>query len=212
MNKFKTEQELFWAGEFGDNYISRNKEPGMLAASINMFSKVLEGTKDVNSVIEFGANIGLNLLAIRALLPHIGLSAIELNGNAVGNLKRIEGIKIYHQSMLEFTPDYERDLVFTRGVLIHINPDMLPRVYDLLYETSKSYICIAEYYNPTPVALDYRGYKNRLFKRDFAGEMLDRFDELELVRYGFVYHRDDNHPQDDINWFLLRKRNMSQGS
>jgi len=44
-----------------------------------------------------------------------------------------------------------------------------------------------------------------LFKRDFAGEMLDRFKDLELLDYGFVYHRDNNFPQDDLNWFLLRK-------
>jgi spore coat polysaccharide biosynthesis protein SpsF len=90
-------------------------------------------------------------------------------------------------------------------VLIHINPDRLQDVYDLLYKTSRRYICLAEYYNPTPVKVDYRGHKNKLFKRDFAGEMLDRFKDLELLDYGFVYHRDNNFPQDDLNWFLLRK-------
>lgn len=57
-----------------------------------------------------------------------------------------------------------------------------------------------------PVVVSYRGHEDRLFKRDFAGEMLDRYPDLELVDYGFVYHRDPNFPQDDPNWFLLRKR------
>jgi spore coat polysaccharide biosynthesis protein SpsF len=26
-----------------------------------------------------------------------------------------------------------------------------------------------------------------------------------LIDYGFVYHRDTAHPQDDITWFLLEK-------
>ena len=65
---------------------------------------------------------------------------------------------------------------------------------------------IAEYYNPTPVEVKYRGHDGRLFKRDFAGEMLDRFPDLKLVDYGFNYHRDHNFPQDDGNWFLLEKR------
>ena len=64
---------------------------------------------------------------------------------------------------------------------------------------------ICEYYNPTPVTVPYRGASERLFKRDFAGELMDRFD-LALVDYGFVYHRDSHFPQDDLTWFLLEKR------
>jgi spore coat polysaccharide biosynthesis protein SpsF len=63
---------------------------------------------------------------------------------------------------------------------------------------------LAEYYSPSRVEIKYRGHKNKLFKRDFAGEMLDQFSDLSLTDYGFVYHRDE-FPQDDINWFLLEK-------
>jgi pseudaminic acid biosynthesis-associated methylase len=71
--------------------------------------------------------------------------------------------------------------------------------------SSKKYICIAEYYNRTPVSINYRGHDERLYKRDFVGEVLDKFPSLTLVDYGFVYHRDPNFPQDDITWFLLEK-------
>ena len=70
---------------------------------------------------------------------------------------------------------------------------------------SKRYICIVEYYNPTPVSVSYRGHDDRLFKRDFAGEMMDKYNDLRLVNYGFVYHRDLNFPLDDLTWFLLEK-------
>ena len=71
---------------------------------------------------------------------------------------------------------------------------------------SKGYILIAEYYNPTPVSVNYRGNKNVLFKRDFAGEILKTYSKkIELVDYGFTYHR-DKHPQGDITWFLLQKK------
>ena len=93
-----------------------------------------------------------------------------------------------------------------KTVLIHINPDYLDRVYELLYTTAKKYIVLAEYYNPSPVSVVYRGNEDRLFKRDFAGEMLDKYGDLELVDYGFAYHRDNQFPQDDITWFLLRKK------
>ncbi len=69
---------------------------------------------------------------------------------------------------------------------------------------SKKYILIAEYYNPTPVEMEYRGHREKLFKRDFAGEMMDQYNDLTLVDYGFVYHRDP-FPQDDITWFLMKK-------
>lgn len=206
MNKNQTEQEAFWAGEFGDEYIDRNKGAKIVAGNVNMFSKVLKNTRHVNSVIEFGANIGLNLEALKVLLPGVELSAIEINKKAVDELKKNEGVKVYHQSILDFIPDYERDFVLIKEVLIHIRPDLLPQVYNLLYKTSKKYICIAEYYNPTPVSISYRGNEDRLFKRDFAGEMLDSFKDLELVDYGFTYHRDIPCEYDDLNWFLLQKR------
>ena len=53
--------------------------------------------------------------------------------------------------------------------------------------------------------LNYRGHKDRLFKRDFAGEMLEKFPDLKLVDYGFSYRKDPAFPQDDITWFLLKK-------
>ncbi len=201
---FQTEQEDFWAGEFGDNYMLRNNDEKLIASNIALFSRILNH-KMVNSVIEFGSNIGVNLVAIKALFPDIEFSAVEINEKAIEELKKLKEVKIYHQSVLDFTVDYKRDLVLLKGVLIHINPDMLGKVYDLIYQSSKKYICIAEYYNPTPVEIPYRGHSGKLFKRDFAGEMLDRFSHLNLIDYGFAYHRDNNFPQDDINWFLLEK-------
>ena len=64
---------------------------------------------------------------------------------------------------------------------------------------------ICEYYNPSPVSIEYRGHSDRLFKRDFAGEIMDRFTDVQLVDYGFAYHRDISFPQDDCTWFLLEK-------
>jgi pseudaminic acid biosynthesis-associated methylase len=96
------------------------------------------------------------------------------------------------------------DLTFTKGVLIHIQPDALSAAYDNLYRLSRRYIMVCEYYNPTPARLDYRGHKDRLFKRDFAGELIDRYG-LKLLDYGFVYHRDPVAPQDDATWFLMEK-------
>ena len=64
----------------------------------------------------------------------------------------------------------------------------------------------AGYYNAQPVAIPYRGHRDRLFKRDWAGELLDRFPRLQLLDYGFIYHRALQFPGDDITWFLLGRR------
>jgi pseudaminic acid biosynthesis-associated methylase len=205
MGNYKTEQEQFWTGEFGDSYVQRNQGANLLPPRLALFSKIIARTRNLQSVLEFGANIGLNMHALRALKPKAELSAIEINAAAVEELRRIEGVKAYHQSILEFEPDYERDFVFTKGVLIHINPDALPAVYEKLYRSSRRYVCVIEYYDPNPVMVPYRGHGDRLFKRDFAGEMMDAYPDLTLLDYGFTYHRDPNFPQDDGTWFLMEK-------
>lgn len=68
---------------------------------------------------------------------------------------------------------------------------------------------LSEYYNPVPVEVNYRGFSDRLFKRDFAGEFMDRFPDVHLLVYGFQYHRDKNFPMDDVTWFLMEKRRHS---
>lgn len=208
---YKTEQEKFWSGNFGDEYIERNADAKLLSSNLHLFSDILSKTDSkIASVIEFGANIGLNLKAIEQLLPNAELNAIEINKKAAAKLQEsIAKCKVYQNSILEADylgeNEYKYDFVFIKGVLIHINPNELNNVYDKLYKTAKKYICIAEYYNPTPVEVNYRGYKNKLFKRDFAGEILDRYKDLKLADYKFCYSRDNCFPMDDITWFLLEK-------
>lgn len=206
MGEFKTEQESFWAGDFGNDYVDRNVYKGLLESNIAFFARLFRHMPHVSSVVELGANIGMNLRALRALRPDLELSAIEINEKAVASLKQMGGVEIFHQSIIDFSPTRQWDLALIKTVLIHINPEMLPSVYDVLARSSSRYICIAEYYNMTPVEVHYRGHDGKLFKRDFAGELLDRHPEWRLLDYGFCYHRDPNFPQDDVTWFLLERK------
>jgi pseudaminic acid biosynthesis-associated methylase len=184
---YKTEQENFWSSEFGDNYIDRNQN---YIVNIPFFSKVISRTFGVKSVIEFGCNVGLNLMALNNLLPRCELTGVEINSKAANELSKWGGCNVINESIFDYKDSKKYDLSMIKGVLIHINPDMLNNVYEKLYDSSDRYILVAEYYNPTPVNISYRGYNDRLFKRDFAGEMLDKYSDLELVDYGFLYHRD----------------------
>jgi len=206
---YKTEQENFWAGDFGTQYIERNRDEPTIASNVMFFSKMLCRTAPIYSAIEFGANIGLSILAMKRLLPSVKFAAVEINAQAADHLRAIQGIDVFENSILEFDPPKEFDLSISKGVLIHIDPEHLPVVYEKLYQASGRYILLAEYYNPTPVEVTYRGHDNKLFKRDFAGEMMDRFEDLKLIDYGFVYHR-DAFPQDDMNWFLMEKTNENR--
>jgi spore coat polysaccharide biosynthesis protein SpsF len=203
-SKYTTEQEAFWAGQFGDEYIDRNAAEQLLIANVALFSQILRRADPISSLIEFGANIGMNLHAMKRLLPDCQLDGVEINPKAAEILRETGFVNVFEESILQFAPPKQYDMSFIKCVLIHINPEHLEAVYERLYQASRQYICVIEYYNPTPVALSYRGHQERLFKRDFAGEILDRYSDLRLVDYGFIYRR-DRFPQDDLTWFLLEK-------
>lgn len=206
MTTYATTQEAFWAGEFGTEYIQRNQGEQLLASNLAFFGKALQQAVQPRSCIEFGANIGMNLKALKLLYPLQEQHAIEINPEAAEQLsKALPEAGVYQQSILDFAADRTWDLALIKGVLIHINPDKLPAVYDKLVAATGRYLLVAEYYNPSPVAIPYRGHDDRLFKRDFAGEILDRYPQMRLIDYGFAYRRDPNFPQDDITWFLLQK-------
>ena len=206
MENWKTPQEKFWAETFGKEYIERNNSRNLHAANLNLFSKIATNFSiQPKTVFELGANIGMNIRALSELLPGSEFSAIEINPTACTELRKLN-CQVYEGSILEFQTQKKFDLVFTKGVLIHLNPDEINKVYDLMYEISTKYLIVAEYYNPSPVSVTYRGETDRLFKRDFAGDMLDKFPNLKLIDYGFCYHKGP-FPQDDITWFLMEKMN-----
>lgn len=204
---FNTEQEAFWAGEFGDEYSVRNRGEKLLASNLAFFAKALASADKPESCIEFGANVGMNLRALKLLFPEQEQHAVEINAHAAAELGAfLPPAHVHQTSLLDFVPNRGWDLVLIKGVLIHIRPDCLPKIYDVLHRATTRYLLVCEYYNPTPVSIPYRGHADRLFKRDFCGEILDRHQDLRLTDYGFAYHRDHDFPQDDITWFLMERR------
>ena len=202
---FTTEQEAFWAGTFGDDYRERNKGERIVVSNIILFGKILRSAPGITSLVELGCNIGLNLKALQAINPAFDLRGYEINPTTAEIARDLGIAEIVEGTVLDPLSDEKQfDVAFTKGVLIHIDPEERHRVYENLYRLSKRYIVLCEYYNPTPVSVPYRGHENRLFKRDFAGEMIDRYG-LKLIDYGFTYHRDNHFPKDDSTWFLLEK-------
>jgi pseudaminic acid biosynthesis-associated methylase len=201
-----TEQEAFWRGEFGDAYVDRNDGEPVIASNLALFARALGRAGRIDSLIEFGTNRGLNLIALHRLLPQCRLSGVEINAKAHAAASRLGIGEIWQGSLFDYPLTEPLDLSLIKGVLIHLAPELLPQAYAKLHAASRRHILIAEYYNPAPVEVPYRGHAGKLFKRDFAGEMLDLYSDLRLVDYGFCYRRDPAFPMDDISWFLLEKR------
>jgi pseudaminic acid biosynthesis-associated methylase len=204
-DSYGTQQEQLWASDHTHAYIERNSGPHLLAAKTALYAEILAHVRDVTSVVEFGANIGLNLQAIRTLIPNVEQAAVEISPAAAEVLRQNQNIEVFQESLLHFKPSRTWDLAFTMGVLIHVNPDRLKDAYDLLYRSSRRYVLMIEYYNPSPMMIMHRGLPDQMFKRDFAREMLAAHPDLNLLEYGFVYHRDQVFPLDDLTWFLFEK-------
>jgi spore coat polysaccharide biosynthesis protein SpsF len=197
-----SEQEDFWAGSFGDEYTERNRIAPARRAPF--FREILTLAPDVQSVCEIGANSGHNLLALRSVNPALDMTGIELNSSAFAKLAAIPGITAEQTSIQAYSGTKQFDLVFTCGVLIHLNPNDLPKVYLKMAALAGKYVLINEYFNPTPAAIEYRGHSGKLFKRDFAGEFLDAVDNFEPVRWGFLWKRTEP-VWDNSNWTLMRR-------
>jgi len=205
-----TEQERFWAGDFGDEYTDRNAiKPEQRRP---FFEAMLQKTTDVTSICELGANRGHNLLAIQSIDPKYQLTGVELNEAAFGHLSGHGGLQAIRAAIQDVALPHPQDLVFTCGVLIHLNPEDLPAVYRKMAALSGRYVLINEYFNPTPVEISYRGHAGKLFKRDFGGEFLDANpSQFTLVDYGFLWQREEP-AWDNTTWWLFEREAASRSS
>ena len=202
-----TEQESFWAGDFGNEYTARNQGKAAQAASIAVLASILPHCAGIESVLELGTNLGLNMQSLALLKPELSLHGVEINAKAVASLRQtLPQVTLHHTAIQDFVPPRHYDLVFTMGVLIHLAPETLADVYRLMAACAARYVLMSEYYSPTPVEVPYRGHSGRLFKRDFAGEFLDLNPGWQLRAYGCTYRRDPAFAHNDANWFLMERK------
>lgn len=202
-----TRQLDTWRGEFGDSYVDRNQaDEAALAARTRMWARILERAGPIGAVLEVGANIGLNLRALRRL-GVTDLTAVEPNAKARATLAAdgvlpAERIHDAFGSALPFG-DGAFDLVFTSGVLIHVPPADLEATQREILRTSRRFVACAEYFSVEPQEKRYRGAEGLLFTRDFGGAYLDLAPGLQIVDYGFFWRRTTG--LDDLTWHLFQK-------
>lgn len=206
----ESDQIAHWHGQLGDDYADRNAfeewkiEPGKKA-----FQRML-GDRVVDSVLEVGSNIGLNLIYLTDLLKDgVDFFAVEPNRKAFSTLiaeKRISLKNAWNCNAFEL-PLANRavDLVFTSGVLIHISPDDLGYATDEIVRVARKYVLCIEYFSHKPEQIIYRGRKGLLFKRDFGEFYINRYPGLKWIDYGFLWQREFK-VFDNLNWWLFQKQ------
>lgn len=112
---FRTPQEAFWAGSFGTEYIGRNADDKLLASNLNFFVKALGHTEIITSCLEFGANIGMNMKALKLLYPDSTLKGIEINSDAANELSEVIGKdNVFNGSIFEYAVSEQVDLIFDK--------------------------------------------------------------------------------------------------
>jgi pseudaminic acid biosynthesis-associated methylase len=201
------EQQVFWKDKYSKEYISKNSSYS-LDEGVKCWAQMLKAATGINSILECGSNIGKNIGLLNHVLPSASKSIIEISPDAYGIVtSRYELAQSFNGPIVASSFQKQSfDLVFTMGVLIHIHPDDLLENMKNIYDYSSKYILMGEYFNRTPVMIEYHGEKDKLFKRDFGKLFMENFN-VELVDYGFLWgHLYDDAGFDDITYWLFRKK------
>ncbi|MBN9495440.1 MAG: methyltransferase domain-containing protein [Alphaproteobacteria bacterium] len=198
-----------WRGEFGDAYRERNgATESMLRALRGQWSQFLAPVAGAppRSILEVGANIGLNLRALRALTD-AEFYAVEPNQRAADQMVGdgvlpAANVKVADGSNIPFA-DASVDLAFTSGVLIHIHPSDHEKVCKEMYRVSRRYIGCIEYFADRPREIPYHGFTGALFLRDFGHMWMTACPDLVLRGHGFFWRHAG--AADSMNWWLFEK-------
>lgn len=194
-----TTKELeLWEGEFGDQYTERNMFGDKEIAQRVMMWTIIGASIIVSpkTILEVGAGAGINLVAIARMCEanntKIDLHAIEPNTKARTVLKEqhIPLLKWARDGTIFEIPlsDSSMDMVFTSGVLIHINPEDTLKAMKEIYRVARRTIVCIEYFSPELREIKYRGQDKALWTNDFGSLWLDNF-KLACTGHSFFWKR-----------------------
>lgn len=193
-----------WKSGFGNDYTERNTRQS-LPAREHLWKQIFP--IGCQSVLEVGANIGLNLEAI-SQRSSCQMFATEPNDMARAKLEALglvppQNITADTADAIHF-PDRTADLVFTSGVLIHVPPDKLRDSMREIHRTAKRWIIIGEYFAPQEEMIPYRGHDNALWRRDYGSLFLDTFPDLKCTAHMFAWKRATG--LDNLTFWVFEKQ------
>ena len=189
-----------WRGEFGKSYIERNGDKTIQSRAA-MWRRILRDIMP-DTILEVGANIGLNIRALQKV-TEARLLAVEPNNAARRILKTVTDGAYDGTADKLWLADGTMNLVATCGVLIHIHPDGLAAACAEMYRVSNRYIVCIEYFSDKPEEIEYWGRSGMLWKRDFGSFWMEQHPDLKLLDYGFFWRRATC--LDNLTWWLWEK-------
>jgi pseudaminic acid biosynthesis-associated methylase len=174
-----------WKGRFGDNYTNRcDREPKSVRREV--LSRALDIARP-RRILDIGCNTGRLLQVIRSW-GDFDLFGLEPNKKAI----RIAQSRLSDVGLVEGTTvnlPYQEgafDLVYTFGVLIHIDPVEIASHLREIVRVCRGHVLFYEYYAEDWTEIDYRGQERFLWKTDYRREYLAACPELEEVRFELV--------------------------
>lgn len=212
---YKTSQENVWGSDHGFRYVIHHMGEDWKnnIRRIPVWTQFLAQVPDVASICEFGCNIGANLKAINHLKPEIALTGIEINPHAVTLLQKENVGDIHCASILDADLGQQYDMVFTRGVLIHINPDEVPTVMHNMAKHARRYVLIYEHYSANPHNLTaYKPLSKEVvpdegyqFWGDFSGDFQSLYPDWQVVATGVDDTLNKVPEEGDLHWTIFRR-------
>lgn len=134
-------------------------------------------------ILEVGSNVGTQLQMLQDM-GFKNLYGVELQSYAVELSKKLtKDIQIIQGSAQDLPfKDGFFDLVFTSGVLIHINPTDLPAVLAEMLRVTRRWVWGFEYFAEKHEEIPYRNHSNLMWKGDFCQLFLDRDRNLKTLK------------------------------
>jgi spore coat polysaccharide biosynthesis protein SpsF len=201
----ETEQEAFWSGVNGTSYSIDNYSDDIPnSEKIALWKTIFDQIDGVEDALEVGCNIGLNLRAIHEFKPDLELSAIEINARAANIVEQLGYVHMYRGSVFDFEQPKKWDLVYVRGVLMHLHTDFLQKAYTVINNHARKYVCFCENFSEQVEVIPYRGRNDLLVSRHFAREFTSAFPRWKIVADGWDSIDTIAPSNRDRRWFVMK--------
>jgi len=214
-------EEKRWSGAFGDAYIGRSPHTGDEMNSLyqNLYGITRSELNSIylrhmfrwSSILEVGCGVGVQL-ELLAKDGFTDLWGIDISKTAIDVARENPSLASVSANLMKGSVfdlpasigDKKFDIVFTSGLLIHLQQEEMELAMEQIYNASSRYIWGFEYYTEAPTCneIPYRGEDHALYKANYPCIYMNKYPELELKMYTRLPYLESSN--EDI-MFLLRK-------
>lgn len=202
ISEINNEQKNSWSGEFGNQYIERNNSLDVVNNDYrkltgltyhDIFSDFFQDLDKNIMILELGCNVGNNFSILKTM-GFTKLYGLDTNTKAIDIAKsRHADVCFYNSSIEECKlPEKHFDLVFTAGVLIHMNPNALRGIIEKILSLTKRYVFGFESYSESLTEVFYQNKHNMYWKQNFPQLFKKISPNLNLLKQKKIQYIDSD--------------------